>query len=215
MSLESYANFRPLFKDNDQFFRSSSPFDNAYGRARPVVQCVKKYHIRTIVDVADTKEEFHQNMLGAHISSKKLLMECKIFPVGDDSGLFSIGFESTIKRALEIIYENQGPFLIHCRAGKRRSGFICAILQGLAGMDAEPIKDDYMVSYENNNGVTKHENRRRYEFLMNDTIGKILDHITGSDSNNLKNSTICYLENILSFAIINYRRNIYRLSIYN
>ena len=197
MSLEAFANFRPLFKNSDQFYRSSSPFDNAYGRAKSVVQCVNKYQIRTIIDVADSAADFHQNLLTAHIKSKKLLCGCKIYPVGDDSGLFSAQFQNTVRRALELIVDNRGPFLIHCRAGKRRSGFICAILQGLAGMSADAIMDDYMISYRNNNGVTFENNRGRYEYLKADTIGKILTHINGPNlSGDLRYSTSIYLRSI-------------------
>ena len=195
-SEESFANFRPLFHDSDCFYRSSSPVDNAYHRAESVRYCVKKYGIKTIIDMADANEELADLLMSLDKDSMDTFQSCLIHPIGDDSGLYSHTFEQSVLLALKLIISSETPCMIHCRAGKRRSGFVCAILQSLNGMTAEEIMSDYMISYKNNNGVTYEDNPRRYEYLKNDTIRKILYHINGKDLSNLNDSTIKYLERI-------------------
>lgn len=192
-SAESLANFRPLFKNGTYFFRSSSPFDNTYGRASFAFLCVLKYHIKTIIDVADSKEDFEVILNNTAFKRRMAFYFFQIHSIGDDSGLYSEEFQKTVCSAIMVIKNNDGPFLIHCRAGKRRSGFICAILQGLAGLSKDEIMSDYMTSYKNNNGVTHEDNPKRYNYLKKDTIEKILIHINGHDLSNLSYTTEQYL----------------------
>lgn len=191
--MESFANFRPLFSKGKVFFRSSSPFDDAYGRAHAVVSCIEKHNIKTIIDMADSKEDFANLFRTLNSTTQKKLASCHIFPIGDDFGLYSKEFEKSIISAVKIMAISEGPFLLHCRAGKRRSGFLCAVLQGLAGMSAGAIKNEYMISYENNNGVVRANNPARYDYLCDDTIGRILSYINGRNLANLPKTTTNYL----------------------
>lgn len=195
-SVESFANFRPLFRGTNLFYRSSSPIDNAYCRAESVRQCVEKYGIRTVIDLADTVEEYNNLFLSLDDNGVQILQKSRIYPIGNDSGLYSIEFEQSVLMAMRIMVEAEMPCMIHCRAGKRRSGFVCAILQSLHGMSDEEIMSDYMISYKNNNGIVYDDNPKRYEYLKNDTIKKILHHINGTDLNDLTNSTKTYLKRI-------------------
>jgi len=42
-----------------------------------------------------------------------------------------------------------GGVLVHCQAGKDRTGLLCALLLRLAGVSAEDVADDYALSEEN------------------------------------------------------------------
>lgn len=195
-SEESFANFRPLFQDSNHFYRSSSPVDDAYHRAKSVRSCVKKFGIKTIINMADTAKEYNDLVTLLDDDEIDVLRNCKIYPIGNESGLYSKEFEYSILTAMKLIIESETPCMIHCRAGKRRSGFVCAILQPLYGMSAEEIMSDYMISYENNNRITYDDNPKRYDYLKDDTIKKILHHINGANLNDLINSTIKYLEKL-------------------
>ena len=193
---ESFANFRRLFVGRESIFRSSSPVDDMYGRSDSVVSCIRKYKIRTIIDMADSRDEYEKLLSVANEDKREQLLKCDVFPIGNDCGLFSKEYEQAVANAVRVINIAKMPCLIHCRAGKRRSGFICAILQALDGMSADEIMSDYMVSYENNNNVTYANNPRRYLYLRDDTIGKILRHISGGELDNLASATRQYLERI-------------------
>lgn len=193
---EDYANFRPLFLGKKNLYRSSSPFDNAYGRAESVLSCIEEYKIKTIIDMADSEAELNNLVCVANAKTQEVVKRQTIFAIGDDTGLFSREFEQSVLLAMRALIVAETPCLIHCRAGKRRSGFICAILQALYGMSAEQIMDDYMVSYKNNNGITYGDNPKRYEYLKVDTIYKILTHINGPELEYLGQSTKEYLNKI-------------------
>jgi protein-tyrosine phosphatase len=47
-----------------------------------------------------------------------------------------------------LLSEEQGPILLHCRAGKDRTGFVCAVLQLALGVEWPLIVRDYELSNE-------------------------------------------------------------------
>ena len=193
---ESFANFRPLFSGSSDFYRSSSPIDDAYGRSEAVVHCIEKYSIKTILDISDSNSELAQLLNVTNDKNKSILSTRSLMAIGSDTGLYSKEFEGTIAEAIRGIISLETPCLIHCRAGKRRTGFICAILQSLAGFDIQSIIADYMQSYKNNNGITRENNSSRYDYLTKDTIGRILSFINGDNLNNLAHTTELYLKKI-------------------
>lgn len=190
---EEFANFRPILPHGGHFYRSSSPVDNAYNRASSVISCIEKYKVSTIIDIADSQEELDNliNVLDNEIRS--IIYTRRIFAIGDDSGLYSQKFSESVAIAIRLIISAKIPCLIHCRAGKRRSGFVCAIIQALYGMSADQIMEDYMLSYKNNNKITYSDNPKRYEYLKNDTIKAILHYINGTDLCHLRETTKQYL----------------------
>lgn len=193
---EEFANFRPILPNGDHFYRSSSPVDNAYNRASSVVFCIEKYKVNTIIDIADSQDELNNLISILNDETKSIICTRRIFAIGDDSGLYSQKFAESIAIAMRLIISAKTPCLIHCRAGKRRNGFVCAVIQALYGMSADRIIEDYMLSYKNNNKITYSNNPNRYEYLKNDTIEAILYHINGIDLSCLKKTTEKYLINI-------------------
>lgn len=60
---------------------------------------------------------------------------------------FGIECKSSIKHAMEtIINEKNGAILIHCHAGKDRTGIVVALLHLLSGTDCNTIYSDYLAS---------------------------------------------------------------------
>lgn len=51
-----------------------------------------------------------------------------------------------IRAAFEVLADDSLPVIIHCTAGKDRTGLIVALLLGLAGVDSETIARDYAMS---------------------------------------------------------------------
>src|SRR5690606_26864614 len=56
------------------------------------------------------------------------------------------------------------PLLVHCAAGKDRTGFVCAMLQHALGVPADTIMEDYLATRE----------RYTYERLVNSRLLVIL-----------------------------------------
>lgn len=54
---------------------------------------------------------------------------------------------SAMKKIMKIISEQDGAILIHCAAGKDRTGVVSALLLLIAGVDVSDILADYQISY--------------------------------------------------------------------
>ncbi len=54
--------------------------------------------------------------------------------------------QAAVKAILELMADDAFPVLIHCTAGKDRTGLITALLLGLAGVDHATIAEDYALT---------------------------------------------------------------------
>ncbi|MBQ7509187.1 MAG: tyrosine-protein phosphatase, partial [Spirochaetales bacterium] len=64
--------------------------------------------------------------------------------------------------ALRFMAETPGVYCIHCKEGKDRTGFLCAVLELLMGAGMDEIIADYMETYCNFFGVEKGSERYAY-----------------------------------------------------
>jgi protein tyrosine/serine phosphatase len=76
------------------------------------------------------------------------------------------------RRYFHTLAEVEGPIVVHCAAGKDRTGLICALTHHLAGVHPDDIMADYL--------LTNDESRlaRKMSFLgpwLRDTVGKSVD----------------------------------------
>ncbi|GMK58542.1 hypothetical protein CspeluHIS016_0505740 [Cutaneotrichosporon spelunceum] len=77
-----------------------------------------------------------------------------LFTIGDGTVgwkyqymVIAAGYRETFRNVLEHIRDRPGePILIHCSAGRDRTGVLSGLLQALAGTAAEDVKLDYMLS---------------------------------------------------------------------
>ena len=50
------------------------------------------------------------------------------------------------QRYFRALAESEGPILVHCAAGKDRTGIICALTHHVAGVNADDIVADYLLT---------------------------------------------------------------------
>lgn len=148
LSDEEYANFRMIhttgIKENT-LYRSSSPVNPELNRNVRADEAMRKAGIRTVINLADTKEKmmeypdyFHSYYAG-----------CDVLAVNMGVDLFLEENRTKLISGLEYLIDHDGPYLIHCSEGKDRSGFMSALLESLMGASAQEIVDDYMTTYVN------------------------------------------------------------------
>ena len=101
--------------------------------------------IRTVIDLTDDAEEARAyDMLpgpdgeGLRIFARTFLMDAA-----------QEEFRTDLAAALRFLIANDGPYLVHCLEGKDRTGFVCALLECLAGASLDEACEDYMKTYEN------------------------------------------------------------------
>lgn len=82
---------------------------------------------------------------------------------------FDPRYVDLFSRYFQVLAESEGAVLVHCSAGKDRTGMICALTHHLAGVHPDDIRSDFL--------ATNHEGRmqKRIDFLgpwIRNTAGK-------------------------------------------
>ena len=168
---EEFANFRNLILANHKsmtFFRSASAIKNKYGRANTVQQLMQKNSIHLIVDFSDVE------------------YRC----MSDEFGFILV-------QKLRTILGEDPPYIIQCDAGKKRTGFVCLILEMLSGTCYTDIINDYLESYKNNNGLNSLANSEIIKDIEVQKIQKLIYYINGNqdfEKTNLEKIAYSFLQ---------------------
>lgn len=99
-------------------------------------------------------------------------------------------YRSLVGRALRVFAGVDKPVLVHCSAGKDRTGFLCALLLRILGAEEKAIIADYMVSNAPSaKAALRPEIERRFAAHRRELPGgEILDTILGVDPSYLESS---------------------------
>ncbi|MCR4738644.1 MAG: tyrosine-protein phosphatase [Lachnospiraceae bacterium] len=184
-----FANFRSInagkLKENI-LCRSASPCDNKHNRARYCDDLAEKAGIGLIVDLADSHEEIKGFMSADDFDSPcfaSLYERDAVIPVNLQVNYKTDDFRKKITEAFRIMSRTDGPYLIHCVEGKDRTGFVCALLECLAGASYDEIVSDYMESYINYYGLDPSSERERYDTILDNNLVPMLRFIAGAEEN--------------------------------
>ena len=174
LSDEDYCNFRAVRGGKIKegiLYRSSSPIDPFMKRDKYADDCLRKYGIKTVVNlnnhIEDTKK--FENYNNTYYSKQKILF------LNSNADITSYNFGKCVLRAMKFINENEGPYLIHCMEGQDRTGAVCAIFASLLGASKNELIEDFMRTYENFYRVKKdtHQYNRIIMGEMQDNIASI------------------------------------------
>ena len=90
--------------------------------------------------------------------------------------------------ALKQLPSYPAPYLVHCMEGKDRTGYVCALLEGLCGATYEEIVADYLVTYDNYYRVTPTKDPSLCKTLVSLRLNPCLMHYANvSDEAQLPN----------------------------
>lgn len=168
---EEFANFRNLILANHKsmtFFRSASAVKNKYGRASTVQQLIQKNSIHLIVDFSNVEYRCMSGEFGFILVQK-----------------------------LRAILRKDQPYIIQCDAGKKRTGFVCIILEMLSGTNYTDVVNDYLESYKNNNGLNFLANPKIAKDIEVQKIQKLIYRINGNqdfEKTNLEKIAYSFLQ---------------------
>lgn len=177
---EEFANFRNLILANHKsmtFFRSASAVKNKYGRASTVQQLMQKNSIHLIVDFSNVE------------------YRC----MSDEFGFILV-------QKLRAILRENPPYIIQCDAGKKRTGFVCLVLEMLSGTNYANIVNDYLESYKNNNGLNFLANPEIAKDIEVQKIQKLIHYINGDqdfEKTNLEKTAYIFFTKIWHVATRN------------
>lgn len=80
-----------------------------------------------------------------------ILCPLKADPTADD-------YNTRLIAALKELPAHPAPYAVHCMEGKDRTGYVCALLEGLCGATYQEIVADYLTTYSNYYGITPEKN---------------------------------------------------------
>lgn len=95
-------------------------------------------------------------------------------------------FESfMVQKIREIIVAGE-PCILQCDAGKKRTGYVCIILEMLSETNYGYIVADYLESYKNNNGMNLISEKSKAEQIRINKINSIIQYINADDTDATK-----------------------------
>ena len=81
------------------------------------------------------------------VGGQVILCPLKADPTADD-------YNQRLVAALKELPSRPAPYVVHCTEGKDRTGYVCALLEGLCGATYEEIVADYLITYDNYYQIT-------------------------------------------------------------
>lgn len=183
----AFANFRHLSGgaiNESMFYRSVSPIFNQYNRAPYADALAREAGINCVLNLSDSKTEM-QTFLdeNGHISPyyEKLLGENKVIPLNLSSDYHKNSFAFSLAEGLRKMLQMEGPVLIHCIEGKDRTGFVCLLLEGMAGASYDEVVADYMITFDNYLGINQESNPRYYQYIKQEEVDTLIRYIALED----------------------------------
>jgi len=175
---EVFANFRAVTMGDiadGKLYRGSSPVNPELGRNTYVDALLKANNVKTVIDLADSEEEY------AGYEGVAESYACTTDTVKLNMGVdfAAEDFAAKLKTGLEFMIAHEGPYFVHCNEGKDRCGFVTMVLEMLMGGKADEIVDDYMLSYENYYHV-EHDSDRWNRIAGSNVIANMLK-LTGAE----------------------------------
>ncbi len=176
---EEFSNFRAVAATGireDWLYRSSTPIEPALGRNEYAMAAMEKAGIRAVINLDDSVDEMksYPTYPGSCYSRCAIINPEMTYDFGTEE------FAGKVKQSVLFLLENDGPFLIHCKEGKDRTGILCAILECFAGASAEEVTGDYMLTYANFYGILPGDGA--YDVILSNNLVKTLCGLYGIDS---------------------------------
>ena len=183
---EAFANARAVNAGNiarGRLHRTSSPFSNEINRANYVSEYLETQHVKTVLNLADTEETMLTYDMPPYSrtlweSGHVILCPLKADPTADD-------FNNRLIEALKVLPSHPGPYVVHCMEGKDRTGYVCALLEGLCGATYEEIVADYLKTYDNYYEITPEKDPGVCNALVSLRLNMCLTYYAGVDDESL------------------------------
>jgi len=197
LSDEQFANFRMVDTTgmHGKLYRSSNPVNAALGRNTQADEACRAAGITMALNLVDNRSDALQRpeFAGSFYST----IDVKYLSLGLDFA--SSEFGSGLAEGLASMADDPGIYLIHCKEGKDRAGFVCAVLECLMGASAAEVVEDYMETFFNYYGVGK--GSYEYDAIAQGNIIKTLKTAFGISDLNDADLAACAQDYLLSIGM--------------
>lgn len=182
---EDFTNFRAMSAGRlrkDFFFRGGSPVDSKFNRAVITDNLLKKNEIGFIINISDDVNRMDSYVNQEDFVSEytmSLYMKGKVYLMGLSAFLKSAEYSIKSVEALRAMMSQKEKTFIHCTLGKDRTGYICMIIEALAGGTYGEMAEDYMMSYKSLYGVDEDSFPAKYNTIKKVMFDGLLLILTG------------------------------------
>ena len=182
-----FANFRNVKVGNIKegiLYRGASSIDNSFGRAKYVDKLIEEVGVKFDVDLTDNDDKIKRHFSKKDFASnyfKSLYESGKTVLLHMDTNYRDKKYRESVVKALIAMSKNDGPYYVHCVEGKNRTGFVMAVIEGLAGANYDEIVKDHMITFANYYGITEETDKEKYDILKARYIDSMLRFIADSD----------------------------------
>ena len=193
---EVFANFRNFRMGNIKeniLYRSASPCDNQHNRAPYVDTLIKEAGVQFILNLSDNDVKINRYMAADGFNSpyfQSLYDDNKVEAIALNMNYQSEEFAQKIVQGFNAMAEAEGPYLVHCTEGKDRTGFVCMLIEALAGASYEEIADDYMLTYDNYYKINKTKDPERYRLILEQNLEAMVKFIVNDESVDFKTADL-------------------------
>jgi|GEM_PF-410433 len=170
-SREVFANFRELSGGKiaaGKFYRGASPVNNNRNRCEYVNELMEEKGINYVLDLADSEKTFRsydEKYDTYYTYGWDMYQNDSVYFVDMDFSYTNPDYAVWIADGLKDMIDHDGPYYIHCNEGMDRTGFVCALLEGLAGASYKEMRNDYMITYHNYYGIDKDSDPETYDLI--------------------------------------------------
>ena len=185
---EEFANFRSIYMGNlaeNRLYRSASPCDNQHNRAPYVDKLMEQAGVNGILNLSDSHLKIRGYIEKENFDSPyflSLYRNDKVIPLALNMNYLSDEFAVTVAQGITALTETEPPYLVHCTEGKDRTGFVCMLVEALAGAEYQQIADDYMVTYDNYYGITAESEPDKYKTILEKNLDAMIRSIVGDEN---------------------------------
>ena len=184
---EVFGNYRAVHAGrlNGELVRSASPCDNQHKRAAVVDRLITSGKVNFIINLSDNTEDIEEFIQKDDFNSPyflSLYKQEKVIPLGLTASYKTADFIGKLINGFTVAAHNPAPYLVHCVEGKDRTGYVCMLLEALAGAGYQEIIDDYMLTYDNYYGITAESDPEKYRVIKEKNIDLMLSYVcNGAD----------------------------------
>ena len=160
---EAFCNFRVVRagKIRENFiYRGFSPVNPQENRAECTDRLLSRTGVKTVINLDGEGPEECAQYPGFETSFYRTR---KIVPIKMGFSSRTPEFRETVRSLTQTLLREEGPFYIHCRYGRDRTGLLCMILEALCEASLQEIMEDYMLSFECMHGLERYSEKWNYQ----------------------------------------------------
>lgn len=193
---ETFANFRSFAGGTirqGMLYRSASPCDNQHNRAPYTDKLISEAGVRFILNLSDNDVKIERYIGADDFASpyfQSLYDEGNVEAIALSMNYQSEEFAQKIVQGFRAMAQSDGPYLVHCTEGKDRTGFVCMLIEALAGASYQEIADDYMLTYANYYKITESSYPIRYKAILEANLVPMMKYIIADENTEITSADL-------------------------